>query len=190
MKMIELILDDGDEFGVNAMSLVERPAIGEHFVAFNEQGHREIEFKAADKERQILLGAALIPNLPVYRKFEDGSEGYVYLSKETVRQVAHRYLRLGLQGESTLEHERKIDGCTVVEAWVKEGEHDKSMNYGLDYPDGSWVIAMEASDEMWSEHVKTGKVKGFSIEAKFLDKMKARETNDDFMSELEELVKS
>jgi len=69
---------------------------------------------------------------------------------------------------STIEHqeENKIEGVTFVESWiVADPKKDKSNVYGLSYPKGSWIATMKVdSDEIWEDYVKTGKVKGFSID--------------------------
>ena len=78
MKIIELILDEAqDVLGIEAISIVENPAIEENFLALNSQ---EFKFAQVDKEKKILLGALLIPNKPIYRKNEEG-EYYIYFSK-------------------------------------------------------------------------------------------------------------
>ncbi len=53
-----------------------------------------------------------------------------------------------------------------MESWlVADPKRDKSNVFGLEYPIGSWLIAMKVnSDEIWNDYVKTGKVKGFSID--------------------------
>ena len=190
MKIIELVIDEENVYGVDAISIVSAPAISEHFVTLKEDEPEIVRFKEIDKERKIMLGAALIPNLPIYRNDPKNGEYYVFMSKETVRQASQRFLELGLQGEATIEHKEKLSGCVVVESWIKEGEHDKSMNYGLDYPDGTWVISMRASDTIWNEQVKTGKVKGFSIEAAMLDRMKIQKEQKGgaMLKEIEQLV--
>ena len=54
---------------------------------------------------------------------------------------------------------------------VEDEEKDKSRLYGLDVPVGTWMGAVKVNnDEIWDEYVKTGKVKGFSIEGYFADK--------------------
>ena len=169
MKIVELILDEDSEMGIEAISVVESPAIEEDFVALKSQ-----EFKLAevDKERRILMGALLIPNKPIYRRSGD-DEYYIYFSKETVLKASQMYLMQGNQNNSTLEHQYKIDGLTLVESWLVEDKvHDKSVKYGMDLPLGTWVGSVKVNnDKIWNEFVKTGKVKGFSIEGYFADKM-------------------
>jgi hypothetical protein len=169
MKIVELILDEDQEIGVEAISVVENPAIEEDFIALKSQ-----EFKLAevDKERRILMGALLIPNKPIYRKNGE-DEYYIYFSKDTVLKASQMYLMQGNQNNSTLEHQYKIQGLSLVESWLVEDKvHDKSVKYGMDLPLGTWVGSVKVNnDKIWNEFVKTGKVKGFSIEGYFADKM-------------------
>jgi hypothetical protein len=77
------------------------------------------------------------------------------------------------QNESTLEHEVALNGLSVVESWlVEDDEKDKSRIYGLDVPVGTWMVSMKVNnDDIWNNYVKTNKVKGFSIEGFFVDKV-------------------
>jgi len=169
MKIVELIIDDESDIAVEAISIVNSGAIEEDFVALKSQ-----EFKLAevDKERRILMGALLIPNKPIYRRSGD-DEYYIYFSKETVLKASQMYLMQGNQNNSTLEHQYKIQGLSLVESWLVEDKvHDKSVKYGMDLPLGTWVGSVKVNnDKIWNEFVKTGKVKGFSIEGYFADKM-------------------
>ena len=170
MNIIELILDENDEMnGIEAISVVENPAIEEDFVALKSE---EIKLAEVDKEKRILMGAALIPNKPIYRRNGE-HEFYIFFSKDTVLKASQLYLKKGRQGEATLEHQDKITGLTVVESWLVEDEvHDKSRKYGLNMPLGTWMVSMKVdNDEIWNDYVKTGKVKGFSIEGYFADKL-------------------
>lgn len=170
MNIIELIIDENDEMnGIEAISVVESPAIEEDFIALKSE---EVKLAEVDKEKRILMGAALIPNKPIYRRNGE-HEFYIYFSKDTVEKASQLYLKTGRQGEATLEHQDKIKGLTVVESWLVEDEvHDKSRKYGLEMPLGTWMVSMKVdNDEIWNDYVKTGKVKGFSIEGYFADKL-------------------
>jgi len=170
MKIIELVLDENleDDNGITAISIVENPAIEEDFIALKNQ---EFKFAEQDKEKRLLLGAALVPNRPIFRKNEE-DEYYIFFSKDTVRKASELFFIKGNQSESTLEHQAALDGLTVVESWIVESEQDKSRHYGLNVPVGTWMVSMKVqNDEVWNDYVKSGKVKGFSIEAYFSDKM-------------------
>ena len=171
MKIIELVLDETQSLnGIEAISIVEYPAIEENFVALNSQ--ERVQFAAQDAEKRILMGAALVPNKPTYRN-QDGEEFYVYFTSKTIRQAAELFLMRGNQNESTLEHEAKLTGLSVVESWIiEDDQHDKSRKYGMDLPVGTWMVSMKVNNEkIWNDFVKTGKVKGFSIEGYFVDKV-------------------
>lgn len=187
MDIIELIIDENDQtLGIEAVSLVEAPAIEENFVALKNQ---KIEFAEVDKEKRILLGPALIPNKPIFRKKGDDSEGfYIYFSKDTVRKASELFFQKGNQNNATLEHNVKLKGLTVVESWIVEGENDKSKNYGLDMPQGTWMISMKVDDDkIWQEFVKSKKVLGFSIEGYFADRFERPQDRSikDKLSELD-----
>jgi len=169
MKIVELILDEEQEGGIEAISIVESPAIESDFVALESQ---EIKLAEVDKEKKILLGALLIPNKPIYRNGEEG-DYYIFFSKETIVKASQMYLKNGYQNKSTLEHAKALNGLTLVESWIVESEtQDKSRKYGLDVPVGTWMGAVKVdNDKVWDEYVKTNKVKGFSIEGYFADKM-------------------
>ena len=169
MDIIELFIDEEDNVsGIDAISIVENPAIQEDFVFLKNQ-----EFKLAelDKEKRLLLGPALIPNKPIYRKSGD-KEYYIYFSRNTVRKASELFLKRAKQHRSTLEHESPLNGLTVVESWIVEGEQDKTRLYDMDVPLGTWMVSMKVdNDDVWENYIKTGKVKGFSIEGYFADKL-------------------
>ena len=171
MKIVELVLDDNEESGIEAISIVESPAIESDFVALKSD---EVKLAEVDTEKKILMGALLIPNKPIYRKTE-GEEYYIYFSKDTVLKASQRYLTNGYQGNSTLEHSDNLQGLTLVESWIVEDDKfDKSRKYDMNVPIGTWMGTVKVNnEEVWNDYVKTGKVKGFSIEGFFADKIKA-----------------
>jgi len=186
MNIVELVIDENDDVsGIEAISVVESPAIEEDFIALKKQ-----EFKLAevDKEKRILMGAALVPNKPIYRKSGE-EEYYIYFSKDTVRKASELFFIRGNQNNSTLEHNMPLTGLTAVESWIVEGEKDKTRHYDLDVPIGTWMVSMKVlNDEVWNDYVKTGKVKGFSIEGYFADKLEKPQDKSikDELSKIEE----
>ena len=171
MNIFELIIDELDEIGgVNAISLVSDPAIESDWITLSKQ--KKVELKFVDEERHILMGAALIPNKPIYRRNEEGEEYHIFFSEKTIRRAAELFLQKGLQNESTLEHEVQLKGNTIVETWIKEDEvHDKSLKYNIDVPVGTWLVSMKINDDRVWELAKQGHIKGFSIEGYFTDNL-------------------
>ena len=169
-RIIELIIDEENEFsGIEAISVVENPAIEEDFIALKE--HKELRLAEVDKEKRILMGAALVPNKKIYRRSED-EDYYIFFSEETVKKASELFLMNGNQNNSTLEHKIDLQGMSVVESWIIEDEKkDKSAKYGFNLPIGTWMVSVKVNnDDVWDQ-VKAGEVKGFSIEGYFADKM-------------------
>jgi hypothetical protein len=173
IKLIELIIDESMELsGIDAISIVENPAIEENWVALNEQ--KEYHFAEVDKDKQIIMGAMLVPDKPIYRRDEENGEYYIYFSQDTIRKCMELFFQNGNQSNATFEHKEEIKGLTVVESWIVEDiEKDKSNLYNLNVPVGTWMGTIKVENKViWEEFIKTKKVKGFSIEGYFADKMK------------------
>ena len=182
-NIIELFIDEENDFaGIEAISIVENPAIEEDFIALKAQ---EIKLAEVDAEKRILMGAALIPDKKIYRHNGE-EEYYIFFSKETVRKASELFLTKGKQNNSTLEHEVELNGLSVVESWIIEDEKkDKSAKYNLNLPVGTWMVSVKVNnDQIWEEFVKEGKVKGFSIEGFFADKIKASKMNKEQEADL------
>jgi hypothetical protein len=162
-KVMKCVIDDNMKLGVQAISLVEFPAIETNWVALNE-----VKLSAVSEDRRMLYGPALIPEKYILRiDQQTGEEYYIYFDKDTVYKCAHQFMLKNLHHNHTLEHEHKVNGCTVVETWLKEDENDKSTHLGIDVPVGTWLVGSYVqNDDLWEE-VKLGKVKGFSIEGIF-----------------------
>ena len=92
MRIVELIIDEKDDTsGIEAVSVVENPAIESDFIALKKH---EIELKEVDAEKRILMGAALIPNKQIYRKNDKNEEYYIYFSEATVRKASELFFIL------------------------------------------------------------------------------------------------
>ena len=186
IKVIELIIDEENEIsGIDAISIVDDPAIQEDFIMLSSQ---EVKLAEVDQEKKILMGPALIPNKKIYRRNGE-DEYFIYFSKDTVRKASELFLTKGNQNNATLEHDGKLDGLSVVESWIiDDTNQDKSRKYGFDLPNGTWMVSMKVYDEdVWSDYVKTGKVKGFSIEGHFADAMERPQEQLPEQAELEAL---
>ena len=187
---MRIIDEEQEESGIEAISIVESPAIEEDFVALKNQ---EIKLAEVSKDKKLLMGALLVPNKPIYRKTGE-DEYYIYFSKDTISKASQLYLKNGNQNNSTLEHQHKLSGLTLVESWIVESEtQDKSRLYNLNVPIGTWMGTVKVNnDEIWNEYVKTNKVKGFSIEGYFADKMESpkEQVKEKFESEDDVLLKS
>lgn len=186
LEIIELFIDEEHEMnGIESISIVENPAIEEDFIALKEQG--KLVLAKVDEDKRILMGAALIPNKKIYRT-NGLQEYYIFFSEGTVRKASELFLTNGNQNNSTLEHEVELEDMSVVESWIIEDEvKDKSRKYNLHMPVGTWMVSVKVNNEsIWQEFVKTKKVKGFSIEGFFSDKLEmSKEIIDNELTEEE-----
>jgi hypothetical protein len=183
----ELVIEDENTDEIFAISLVENPAIERDFVYFNKEA---VQFSSIDEEKRLVMGPILIPDKHIFRMDGDGLPYTVFFSKNTVQKLAENYLKRGYQASATLEHDKKINGVTLVESWIVESRtKDKSALYNLNLPIGTWAGIMKIdSDEIWRDYVKTGKVKGFSIEGMFEHKLVSASSQEYLAKSVDDLT--
>lgn len=154
------ITDEMD--GVYKISLVDAPAIESDFLLFEENEKKRFTF--SNEERHVITGAAMIPDLPIYRCDESGFEYYVQFSKETIERSAQLFFRNGFQSNISVGHEFDVDGIYVFESYIVDSERGIKPN-DIDLPDGSWVVSMKCeNDELWDKLKNTDLLHGMSIE--------------------------
>ena len=167
MDTFKVIFSEEKE-GVFAISLVENPAIEIDFIALSKENI--IKLAEVSEEKRLLISPVLIPNQPIYRKDDNGNEFNIVFPEETILKAQQNFYKQGYQRNSNIEHDNKLtlNDVTFVESWIKEDDtHDKSLKYGFDLPNGTWFAVMKVeNDETW-QRVKSGEVKGFSIEGNF-----------------------
>lgn len=168
LDVIELFIDDeSDSDGIQAISLVESPAIEENFIALSKH---KVEFKSVDEDKRIIIGLALVPDKEIYRRKGD-YEYKIKFSKETVRKGAEMYLKSLRNNNTTLEHQNLTTGVSIIESWIVEDvEKDKTALYGLNSVEGAWAVVMKVdNEEVWND-VKSQKYLGLSIEGMFTNR--------------------
>lgn len=161
---------------VYAVSLVDDPAIESNFIALSKQSEKRVFLEKDDKH--IVMGAVLIPDMPIYRN-QDGEEFYLQFSSATIEKLAHDFLRMGRNFNFSYQHEEEVEGVSVIESWiVNDSKMDKCSIYGIDVPAGTWMMAAKVdNEELWAE-IKEGKANGFSVEALVnLDEIKLNKYN-------------
>jgi len=193
-KIVELVIaDDSQELAIDAISLVNSPAIEQDFVFFGKEKNN-LTFAKVDEEKRMLVSPALIPNKQIFRYDPNtDSEYYVYFSPETVRKASELYLKHNNHHKATYEHKDRVSGVLTVESWIKEGDSDKSKMYGYDLPNGTWFVKMKIENEdLWNK-IKEGELKGLSIEGYFTNKFeemqKQQPTPEQILSALNEIIK-
>ena len=165
-KVYEMQIDEMDNMsGVFAISLVSDPAIEAEWVYMSKQKPTNLAQVAPDK--RLLLGPVLIPGKLIPRVDEETGEEYdITFTPEVIEKAAHLYMQRQNNNNATLEHEGDIEDISTVESWIiVDPEKDKSVKFGLNFPKGTWMAMMKVNNPtIWQDYVKTGKIKGFSIE--------------------------
>ena len=166
LKVYEYVFNPETMPGIELISLVCEPATELVGVALSAQVE-EIKFSAVDGEERVLVSPILIPKQMIFRKEIGGEPAYVFASKETIKQLQQSFVKNGNQNNSNIEHKGDfITGITFTEQWlVRDSSNDTINAYGFkDIPEGSWCVKAQLSQELWDDYIKTGKVKGFSVE--------------------------
>ena len=168
MKLYDISIDPTDfETGLNAISLVENPAVEVDFLAFAKDESAVLQF--ADEERHIITGIALLADTPIYRIAPDKTEYYVRFTKDCIRELVEKYFKFGLTNNVNIEHKNNqfVDGVTMLESYIIDKERGICPNEFASAPDGSWVVSYKVSNlDVWNK-IKSGEVKGFSVQGLF-----------------------
>tara|TARA_Y100001951_G_C11271209_1_gene258879 strand:- start:7 stop:630 length:624 start_codon:yes stop_codon:yes gene_type:complete len=196
-RIVELVIaDDSQELAIDAISLVESPAIEQDFVFFGKEKNN-LTFAKVDEEKRMLISPALIPNKQIFRYDPNtDSDYYVYFSRETVRKASELYLKHNNHHKATHEHNERVSGVLTVESWIIEDtKKDKSSLYGFSLPKGTWMVKMKIENDALWQKIKAGELKGLSIEGYFTNKFEAMQKNNqkptdaEILAALNEIIK-
>lgn len=177
---------DGDEDGVNIISLVEFPAVERNFIQLS----KEVKLSLNDEKKE-LLGVALIPDFPIYRRDEQG-EYYITFNAESIRKIAIDFYKKLNVNNADVEHNHNMEnGITYFQSLIVDKENGICPAAFKDLPDGTWIIGCKIDNTNVWDAVKNGTVKGFSIDGYFhseqQDEKKTLDNLDDFFDWLENL---
>jgi len=162
LPLFDISLEDIAQ-GMYKISLVDKPAIEENFIYFNEV--EKVAMFASDEKKEV-VGPIMIPNKEILRFSPDMGYYYVRFTKETIEEIMYKYSKEGLFNAFGINHAYDTDEVVMLEVWMKESENDKSKDYGYDLPNGTvFVKAKIESDELFTS-IKNGDINGFSIEIK------------------------
>jgi hypothetical protein len=155
-----------EETGIDFVSLVENAAIQKDFLAFSET---PIKFAIQDEEKRIVTGAAMIADLPIYRRDDIRGEYYVVFDKESIFKIAKKWARSNQYNSVNAHHKTPImNGVSLFESYIIDRERGVMPPNGFEeVADGSWFVSyLIDNDEVWAK-VKSGEFKGFSVEGVF-----------------------
>lgn len=162
LPLFDISLEDIAQ-GMYKISLVDKPAIEEDFIHFNEV--EKVQMFADEKKKEV-VGPIMIPNKEILRHSPDMGYYYVRFTEETIQQIMYKYSKEGLFNAFGINHSYDTDEVVMLEVWTKESDNDKSVDYGYKLPNGTvFVKAKIESDELFTA-IENGEINGFSIEIK------------------------
>lgn len=155
----------GTDSETYAISMVEMPAIESDFVALSKDEEEKLQVFLESNERHMCYGAALIPDKDIYRNNGE-QEFYISFTKESIEKMSQDFMKNYRQNEVTLDHEDMANDITITESWLVEDPYkDKANALGINVPKGTWMVGMHVNQiDVW-ERVKSGELKGFSVES-------------------------
>lgn len=167
LPLYNMTIDPNDDVtGVDFISFVTDPAIERNFVKFNQGKLIEKKYKF-NTEKQFVSGPFMIPDMPIYRFDAELGEYYVTFSKQTIEHIVKKFMSQQKTLAFNYQHEdnSQIENAILIENWFV-GKNDKVKDLGYnDLPEGTWFgTVYVANEKFWNDNVKTGDVKGFSIE--------------------------
>ena len=166
------------------ISMVSEPAIEVDYVALSKQD--EVQVKLSSDERHICYGPALIPNKDIYRNNGE-QEFYINFTEESIVKMSQEFMKNYKQHEVNLQHEENVDEVYVCESWIVEDPYrDKANALGFNVPKNTWMVGMKVNNIDTWERVKSGELKGFSVESAIhLEEFNKVENNDNMEVENE-----
>ena len=168
----------------NSDVIKELGSIGEKFML--------MAFAIQSESEHIITGPLMIPQQLIYRNSEQFGEHYVKFSSDTIKQIAIKFSKKGYQKNVNLMHEAdmQVEGVTMFESFISDSKRGiKPMEAFKDLPDGTWFGSFYVENMKVWELVKSGEVKGFSVEGMF-DYEEPMSEDQKQLAELREILNS
>lgn len=189
MKIFKVTIDDDEKLGMDAISLVEFPAVEVDFLAFNKE---KVELTKFDEEKREITGVVCLADTPILRKNDTYGIHCILFDRSTIKKMMLKYFKMGRNNQVNIEHQGPmIEGLTMIESYIKDSERNVAPVEFKDVPDGSWIATFKVeNDDVWNQIKEDHKLRGFSLQGLFSygDEVKLSEV-DDYDTWLEDILK-
>jgi len=159
---------------------------------WEEHFKKPLAFAVQSESEHIITGALMIPQQLIYRNSKEFGEHYVKFSVDTIKQIAIKFSKKGYQKNVNIMHEAdmQVDGVTMFESFISDSKRGiKPMEAFKDLPDGTWFGSFYVENPKVWEMIKSGGVKGFSVEGMF-DYEEPMSEDQKQLAELREILNS
>lgn len=145
---------------------------------------------ALNEDKRIATGPLMIPNKMIHRRDEDGGVYYIYFTKDTIRRMAEKFLRLNKHNNTDVDHDFNITtNNTLLESWISEDMmYDKAYKMGFALPMGTWYVSYKINDDETWRRIKEGELKGFSLAGPFIEKMAVSNYNENLLNDIKRIL--
>lgn len=160
------VFDDGT--GIFKVAICDDPAIESGFQAFNNE-KQLLKYSIQDEEQRIVLGCLMRNSFPIYRRNADNFEYFIVYTRDTIEQMAAKWLASDNVNNINLNHREGTDqdGIYLMQAFIKDSTKGISPIGFEDIEDGSLFAQYKImNDEVWNA-IKEGTYVGFSLEGYF-----------------------
>lgn len=163
---IRVDIDDANT-GIDAIALVERPAVEVDFLKFKKDAPQPLKFS---EDRHVITGVAMLADTPIYRRDNVRGEYYITFPRETILTLVEKMSRDGLLNSVNKQHNNDdvVTSCVMIESYIKDSERGIVPEEFATIPDGSWIVSYKVEDDdLWQEIKTSGELNGFSIQGCF-----------------------
>ena len=155
-----------DDTGIEAISLVEKPAMERDFLCFKNEPVK----LAFDSSKHCITGVICLADTPIYRFSKEYGEYWVIFTKEAIRQMVQKFAKDNLFNAVNLQHDdnRYVDDVYMFESYIVDKERGICPKEFGEIPDGSWIGTYKVENEdLWQEIINGKELNGFSLQGSF-----------------------
>ena len=177
-KVYDITFDETSDYGLLGISFVDMPAIEQNFVYFSKENEPKLFLNA---EKHEIVSPVLVPNQLILRISPEGERYYVRCSKETIEKIAkhyiaqqrvnnYSYMHEWFESDDDGEYEDTLlkDVYTLAMWTIEDARNDKANKvYGFHLPEGTLMVHLKVHNRKLWQKIKSGEVKGLSIEGFF-----------------------
>ena len=128
-----------------------------------------------NEDKQEIFGPAMLADVPIYRNDGQLGEYNVVFDKTTIYKIAQQFFEKDFNKNFNLMHDpnQKCTGVYAFQSYIVDSTEGRPAPKGYeDAKDGSWFLGVKVNNpEVWAK-IKSGEIKGFSVEGVFEYKKK------------------
>ena len=150
----------------------------------------QLSFGAINEDKQEIFGPAMLADVPIYRNDEQLGEYNVVFDKATIYKIAQKFFEKDFNKNFNLMHDpnQKCTGVYAFQSYIVDSTEGRPAPKGYeDAKDGSWFLGVKVNNpKVWTK-IKSGEIKGFSVEGVFEYKKKEL-TAEQIYNEIKQLL--